>query len=162
MRRITTGVRRLRCLQGRCCRWAPTPRGWTMGLHPRLTGLSNILQRGPTGARAAHRLSELEPLALRSQRHLGYGESAELHQFGWLGRYLDTLPRPLDALAAWNTTGETPRALLSASQAYRRFRTRARTRSEPEPRSGCAAGAGGGTDNGGQPRLRPSASGLPE
>jgi hypothetical protein len=32
---------------------------------------------------------------------------------GWLGRYLDTLPRPLDALAAWNTTGETPRALLS-------------------------------------------------
>ena len=33
---------------------------------------------------------------------------------GWLGRYLDTLPRPLDALAAWNTSGETPRALLSA------------------------------------------------
>ena len=32
---------------------------------------------------------------------------------GWLGRYLDTLPRPLDALAAWNTTGETPRALIS-------------------------------------------------
>jgi uncharacterized protein (DUF1501 family) len=34
---------------------------------------------------------------------------------GWLGRYLDTLPRPLDALAAWNTTGETPRALLSGT-----------------------------------------------
>jgi uncharacterized protein (DUF1501 family) len=34
---------------------------------------------------------------------------------GWLGRYLDTLPRPVDALAAWNTTGETPRALLSGS-----------------------------------------------
>ncbi len=32
---------------------------------------------------------------------------------GWLGRYLDTLPRPLDALAAWNTSEETPRALLS-------------------------------------------------
>jgi uncharacterized protein (DUF1501 family) len=32
---------------------------------------------------------------------------------GWLGRYLDTLPRPVDALAAWNTSGETPRALLS-------------------------------------------------
>src|SRR6185503_14618800 len=34
---------------------------------------------------------------------------------GWLGRYLDTLPRPVDALAAWNTTGETPRALLSGT-----------------------------------------------
>jgi uncharacterized protein (DUF1501 family) len=32
---------------------------------------------------------------------------------GWLGRYLDTLPRPVDALAAWNTAGETPHALLS-------------------------------------------------
>jgi uncharacterized protein (DUF1501 family) len=32
---------------------------------------------------------------------------------GWLGRYLDTLPRPVDALAAWNTTSDTPRALIS-------------------------------------------------
>jgi uncharacterized protein (DUF1501 family) len=31
----------------------------------------------------------------------------------WLGRYLDTLPRPLDALTAWNTASETPRALVS-------------------------------------------------
>ena len=32
---------------------------------------------------------------------------------GWLGRYLDTLPRPIDSLAAWNTTSETPRSLVS-------------------------------------------------
>ena len=30
-----------------------------------------------------------------------------------MGRYLDTLPRPVDALAAWNTTSDTPRALVS-------------------------------------------------
>jgi uncharacterized protein (DUF1501 family) len=30
---------------------------------------------------------------------------------GWLGRYLDTLPAPVDPLAAWNTTGQTPHAL---------------------------------------------------
>ena len=30
---------------------------------------------------------------------------------GWLGRYLDSIPAPVDPLAAWNTAGETPRAL---------------------------------------------------
>jgi uncharacterized protein (DUF1501 family) len=30
---------------------------------------------------------------------------------GWLGRYLDTIPAPVDPLAAWNTTGQTPHAL---------------------------------------------------
>ena len=32
---------------------------------------------------------------------------------GWLGRYLDTLPSPVDALAGWSATGETPRALVA-------------------------------------------------
>ncbi len=32
---------------------------------------------------------------------------------GWVGRYLATLPPPLDPLAAWNTTGDTPHALQS-------------------------------------------------
>ena len=35
------------------------------------------LQRGASGARAAHRLSELEPLALRGHRHLGHGQPAD-------------------------------------------------------------------------------------
>jgi len=30
---------------------------------------------------------------------------------GWLGRYLDTLPSPVDPLAVWNTTGQTPHTL---------------------------------------------------
>ena len=32
---------------------------------------------------------------------------------GWLGRYLDLLPSPVDPLTAWNTQRETPRTLLS-------------------------------------------------
>ena len=32
---------------------------------------------------------------------------------GWLGRYLDTLPSPLDPLAAWSTVRETPRTLMA-------------------------------------------------
>jgi uncharacterized protein (DUF1501 family) len=36
---------------------------------------------------------------------------------GWLGRYLDTLPRPVDSLAAWNTVRETPRALMGRTVA---------------------------------------------
>ena len=32
---------------------------------------------------------------------------------GWLGRYLDTLPSPVDPLSAWSTVRETPRTLLA-------------------------------------------------
>jgi uncharacterized protein (DUF1501 family) len=87
--------------------------GMTMGLHPRLTGLSNIFNEGrlalvqrtgyPNSSRSHFEASDIWGTA-NPQMSTGSG---------WLGRYLDTLPRPLDALAAWNATGETPRALLS-------------------------------------------------
>ena len=32
---------------------------------------------------------------------------------GWLGRYLDTIPAPVDPLHAWNTGAEVPHSLLS-------------------------------------------------
>src|SRR5262249_25638954 len=31
---------------------------------------------------------------------------------GWLGRYLDALPSPIDPLASWCTTSEVPHALI--------------------------------------------------
>jgi uncharacterized protein (DUF1501 family) len=89
--------------------------GQALGLHPRLGGLLNIYNEG----------------RLALVQRTGYNNSSRSHfeatdiwgtanpqsstGSGWLGRYLDTLPRPLDALAAWNTTGETPRALLSGT-----------------------------------------------
>ena len=87
--------------------------GRALGLHPRLGGLVNIFNEG----------------RLALVQRTGYENSSRSHfeagdiwgtanpksstGSGWLGRYLDTLPRPLDALAAWNTSEETPRALLS-------------------------------------------------
>src|SRR5262245_1111625 len=87
--------------------------GMAMGLHPRLAGLMNIFNEGrlalvqrtgyPNSSRSHFEATDIWGTA-NPQSSTGSG---------WLGRYLDTLPRPLDALAAWNTTGETPRALLS-------------------------------------------------
>src|SRR5688572_18844512 len=87
--------------------------GMTMGLHPQLGGLLNIFNEGrlalvqrtgyPNSSRSHFEASDI----------WGTANPQNSTSSGWLGRYLDTIPRPLDALAAWNTTGETPRALLS-------------------------------------------------
>ncbi len=87
--------------------------GRVLGLHPRLGGLLNVFREG--------RLALVQRTGYEnsSRSHFEAGDiwgTANPQSYtgsGWLGRYLDTLPRPLDALSAWNTTGETPRALLS-------------------------------------------------
>ncbi len=89
--------------------------GRTLGLHPRLGGLLNIFNEGHLA------LVQRTGYANSSRSHFEAGDiwgTANPQSYtgsGWLGRYLDTLPRPVDALAAWNTTGETPRALISAT-----------------------------------------------
>jgi uncharacterized protein (DUF1501 family) len=88
--------------------------GRAMGLHPRLGGLLNVFNQGRLA------LVQRTGYLNSSRSHFEGGDiwgTANPQSFsgsGWLGRYLDTLPRPLDALAAWNTTAETPRALVSA------------------------------------------------
>jgi len=85
--------------------------GNSIGLHPRLTGLKGIFDQG--------RLALIQ--------RTGYENSSRSHFQGtdiwstanpvnsqgpgWLGRYLDTLPAPVDPLTAWNTTGQTPHTL---------------------------------------------------
>ena len=87
--------------------------GRALGLHPRLGGLSNIFNEGRlaivqrTGYQNSSR-SHFEATDI-----FGTANPQASSGSGWLGRYLDTLPRPIDSLAAWNTTAETPRALLS-------------------------------------------------
>ena len=88
--------------------------GRALGLHPRLGGLRNIFNEGrlaivqrtgyPNSSRSHFEATDI----------WGTANPQTSSGSGWLGRYLDTLPRPIDALAAWNTSGETPRALLSA------------------------------------------------
>lgn len=89
--------------------------GRALGLHPRLGGLLNIFNDGHLA------LVQRAGYANSSRSHF---EATDIWETanpqsstggsGWLGRYLDTLPRPADALAAWNTTSETPHALASA------------------------------------------------
>jgi uncharacterized protein (DUF1501 family) len=91
--------------------------GKPLGLHPKLTGLRDIFNQG--------RLALIQ--------RVGYENSSRSHfsgtdiwstanpnssqGSGWVGRYLSTLAPPLDPLVAWNTTGDTPHALLSSSVA---------------------------------------------
>jgi uncharacterized protein (DUF1501 family) len=87
--------------------------GKPVGLHPRLTGLRDIFNEG--------RLAVVQRAGyLNSSRsHFqgtdiwGTADPNSPTSLGWLGRYLDTLPSPIDPLIAWNTTRETPRALIS-------------------------------------------------
>lgn len=85
--------------------------GNPLGLHPRLTGLRSIYNQG--------RLALIQ--------RTGYQNSSRSHFLGtdiwstadplssqgpgWLGRYLDTIPAPVDPLVAWNMVRETPHAL---------------------------------------------------
>ena len=48
--------------------------GNALGLNPRLTGLKSIFDCRPARVDPAHRLPELEPLALPGHRHLGHGQ----------------------------------------------------------------------------------------
>jgi uncharacterized protein (DUF1501 family) len=88
--------------------------GNQLGLHPRLTGLRQIWDQGD----------------LAIIQRTGYQNSSRSHfqgtdiwstanpqnysGTGWLGRYLDTLPSPVDPLAGWATTREVPRTLMGS------------------------------------------------
>jgi uncharacterized protein (DUF1501 family) len=109
--------------------------GRALGLHPRLTGLREIFNRGH----------------LAVVQRTGYENSSRSHfqgtdiwnsadptapqGLGWLGRYLDTLPKPVDSLAAWSTVRELPRALLGRTVAVPAIPD-ARTYSFSSPNSG--------------------------
>jgi uncharacterized protein (DUF1501 family) len=87
--------------------------GAALGLHPRLAGLKQIFDAGrlaivqrtgyPNSSRSHFQGTDIWSTA----------DPASPQGVGWLGRYLDTLPGPIDPLIGWNTARETPRTLLS-------------------------------------------------
>jgi uncharacterized protein (DUF1501 family) len=85
--------------------------GNALGLHPRLRGLHAIFNSG--------RLAIVQRTGyLNSTRSHFLGTDiwstanpANAAGPGWLGRYLDAIPAPVDPLAAWTTTRETPHTL---------------------------------------------------
>jgi uncharacterized protein (DUF1501 family) len=84
-----------------------------LGLNPRLAGLKRIFDAG--------RLALIQ--------RTGYENSSRSHFLGtdiwstanpqvsqgagWLGRYLDTIPPPIDPLVGWSTTRDVPHSLLA-------------------------------------------------
>jgi uncharacterized protein (DUF1501 family) len=87
--------------------------GNELGLHPRLTDLKAIFDQG--------RLAVIQRTGYQnsSRSHFqgldiwGTANPSSPEGSGWLGRYLDTLPSPVDPLVGWNTTRETPRSLVA-------------------------------------------------
>jgi uncharacterized protein (DUF1501 family) len=87
--------------------------GNELALHPRLTDLKAIFDQG--------RLAIIQRTGYQnsSRSHFqgfdiwGTANPSNSQGTGWLGRYLDTLPSPIDPLVAWNTTRETPRPLIA-------------------------------------------------
>jgi uncharacterized protein (DUF1501 family) len=82
-----------------------------LGLHPRLTGLKQIFDQGRLA------LIQRTGYANQSRSHFlgtdiwSTGDPNNAQGLGWVGRYLDSLPSPVDALVGWNTTGSLPRVL---------------------------------------------------
>jgi uncharacterized protein (DUF1501 family) len=87
--------------------------GKTLALHPRLMGLRNIFNEGRLA------LVQRTGYLNSSRSHFqeldiwGTADPNAPTGLGWLGRYLDTLPAPVDALTGWSSMRDTPRALIA-------------------------------------------------
>lgn len=87
--------------------------GVELGLHPRLTGLKSIFDAGRLA------IVQRTGYANQSRSHFtgfdiwGTASTSNTSGTGWLGRYLDLVPAPVDPLVAWNTVRETPRPLMA-------------------------------------------------
>lgn len=85
--------------------------GNLLGLHPRLTGLKSIFDLG--------NLAIIQRTGYENQSRSHFqgtdiwstGNPQNSSGFGWVGRFLDSLPSPVDALVGWNTTRDLPRVL---------------------------------------------------
>jgi uncharacterized protein (DUF1501 family) len=85
-----------------------------LGLHPRLTGLKQIFDQG--------RLALVQRTGYENQTRSHFlgtdiwstADPNNAQGLGWVGRYLDTLPSPVDPLIGWNTTGSLPHVLASS------------------------------------------------
>jgi uncharacterized protein (DUF1501 family) len=88
--------------------------GRALGLHPRLAALRSLFNEGRLALVQRTGYENSSRSHFEASDIYGTANPQMSTGSGWLGRYLDTLPRPLDALSAWNTTDETPRALRSA------------------------------------------------
>jgi uncharacterized protein (DUF1501 family) len=88
--------------------------GVALGLHPRLSGVRQIFDNG--------RLALIQRTGYPQQSRSHFlgtdiwstADPSNASGLGWVGRYLDTLPSPVDALTGWNTAGSLPHVLAAS------------------------------------------------
>jgi uncharacterized protein (DUF1501 family) len=87
--------------------------GNALGLHPRLTGLRTLFNSGRLAIVQRTGYPNSSRSHFQGTDIWSTGDPSSPQGTGWLGRYLDTLPSPVDPLTAWSTVRETPRTLLA-------------------------------------------------
>ena len=101
-----------------------------LGLHPNLTGLRSIFDQGRMAVIQRTGYPNLSRSHFLGTDIWSTASMAAPQGPGWLGRYLDTLPLPVDPLVGWNTNRELPRTMIAAHRRRcRRSRARRSTRS---------------------------------
>jgi uncharacterized protein (DUF1501 family) len=87
--------------------------GNALGLHPRLAGLRAIFGQGRMAVIQRTGYPNLSRSHFLGTDIWSTASMTAPQGPGWLGRYLDTLPSPVDPLIAWNTNRELPRTMLA-------------------------------------------------
>ena len=98
------------------------------------------LRSGPARAHPAHRLPNQSRSHFQGTDIWSTADPDNAQALGWVGRYLDSLPSPVDPLIGWNTTGALPHVLQSShTGGARDIRIRRHTRSPVRTRGAEAA-----------------------
>jgi uncharacterized protein (DUF1501 family) len=87
--------------------------GNALGLNPRLTDLRTIFNAGRLAIIQRTGYTNSSRSHFQGTDIWSSADPAAPQNVGWLGRYLDRLPSPVDPLTAWSTVRETPRTLLA-------------------------------------------------
>ena len=85
--------------------------GNALGLNPRLTGLQTIFNTGQLALILRTGYENSSRSHFQGTDIWSTANTANTQGPGWLGRYLDTLPSPVDALVGWSTTRDVPHLL---------------------------------------------------
>ena len=89
--------------------------GRSLGLHPNLTGLKGIFDAGRLAILQRTGYANPSRSHFRGTDICSTADPESPQGTGWLGRYLDTVPSPVDPLVAWNTSRLLPHSLQAAT-----------------------------------------------
>ena len=100
--------------QGSVIRIGSDSSGVALGLHPRLTGIKQIFDQG--------RVAFIQRTGYENQSRSHFlgtdiwstASPTNSSGLGWLGRYLDSLPSPVDPLVGWNASSTLPHVLQAS------------------------------------------------